>query len=434
MPAPTTTLLIEGTFEELVEELATYIDNLKKAHGDEDSNIQAECTALLAENKKDDVLKKLVTGSATLNEAPEKEFIAAYNLLVHLTRQSPNLNMFLPRVCQNLSAPVRSSPANGAGLALSILSTVFNTLQPDNDNRYHVFLAILSVVRRSANFETLRPQLKHLDQWLAAWDMDEEDQRKLYLAIVEVATVAGEEEHAYQYLVRALRTIPSDELSTPESQQLSLRALKSALTHPTHFDFQDLTALDTIQALRNSHPIYFQLLEIFTADLLDDFNDFKDEHDGWIEEQELDADALNRKMRLLTLASIAASTGQTRSLPYAHIAKALQIPSSDVEMWVIDVIRAGLVEGKLSQLTQTFLIHRSTYRVFGENQWREVASRLDMWRNSLVGVLQVIQMEKASFIQMKDAENKEIEAKLNGATSGRAGGFSRLRKEEPELE
>jgi translation initiation factor 3 subunit M len=453
MPAPTTTLLIEGTFEELVDELALYIDNLKKAHGDENSKIQAECSELLAENKKDEVLKRLVTGSATLNEAPERgewrvlcysrtqpltdwctEFIAAYNLLVHLIRQSPNLNMFLPRVCQNLTAPVKSSPANGAGLALSILSTVFNTLQPDNDNRYHVFLAILRVIRASANFETLRPQLKHLDQWLATWDMDEEDQRKVYLAIVDVATDAGEEEQAYQYLIRALRTIPSDELSTPESRQLSLRALKSALTHPTHFDFQDLTALDAIQALRTSDPIYFQLLEIFTADLLDDFNDFKDEHDGWIEEQNLDADALNRKMRLLTLASIAASTGQTRSLPYAHIAKALQIPSDDVEMWVIDVIRAGLVEGKLSQLTQTFLIHRSTYRVFGENQWREVASRLDMWRNSLVGVLQVIQLEKANFIQMKDAENREIEAKLNGA-SGRGGGFNKVpRREELDLE
>jgi len=183
----------------------------------------------------------------------------------------------------------------------------------------------------------------------------------------------------------------------------------------------------------NASPIYFQLLEIFTADLLDDFNDFKDEHDGWIEEQDLDAAALNRKMRLLTLASIAASTGQTRALPYGHISKALQIPSSDVEMWVIDVIRAGLVEGKLSQLTQTFLIHRSTYRVFGENQWREVASRLDMWRNSLVGVLQVIQMEKANFIQMKDAENREIDAKLNGA-SGRGGGFGKGRREEVDLE
>lgn len=347
------------------------------------------------------------------------EFIAAYNLLIHLVRQSPNLPMFLPKICAHLSAPIASSPQNGGGLALSVLGTVFNTLpQEHTEMRFHILLAVLRVIRATSNFETLRPQLKQLDKWLEDWEMEEAEDRKLYLAVSDVANDAGEDEQAYTYLLRALRTFPSEEVSSTEARELSLRALKSALTHPTHFDFQDLTDLDSIQALRNSDPIYFQLLEIFNSDLLDDFNDFKDEHDGWVEESGLDAAALNRKMRLLTLASIAASTGQSRSLPYASIAKALQIPSEDVEMWVIDVIRAGLVEGKLSQLNQTFLIHRSTYRVFGDNQWREVSSRLDMWRNSLQGVLQVIQQEKQRFIEEKEHEANKIEQKLEQTNRG----------------
>ena len=72
MPGPMTTLLIEGSFEELSDELAQYIDNLKKSHGDENSNIQTEVASLLQENKKDEVLKKLVMGSQALNQAPEK--------------------------------------------------------------------------------------------------------------------------------------------------------------------------------------------------------------------------------------------------------------------------------------------------------------------------------------------------------------------------
>jgi translation initiation factor 3 subunit M len=73
-------------------------------------------------------------------------------------------------------------------------------------------------------------------------------------------------------------------------------------------------------------------------------------------------------------------------------------------MWVIDSIRSGLVEGKLSQQKQEFLIHRSTYRVFGENQWREVASRLETWKSSLVNVLAVIRTQKEEFIREKEAE------------------------------
>ncbi|KAL0257909.1 hypothetical protein SLS55_007077 [Diplodia seriata] len=426
MPAPTNTLLIEGSFEELADELAQYLNALKKNQGEESSDLQAEVGSLLEENKKDDVLKKLVTASAVLNSAPEKEFLAAYNLLIHLVRQSPSVNNYLPPLCKNVSNPITSSPANSAGLSLSVLTTIFNVLQPDNDSRYHVFLAILRVVKSSSTFENLKSQLKNIDSWLAQWESDEEEQRKLYLAIAEAAQEGGEDETAYQYLIKALRTIPAEEAANQEARDLSVRALKTALMHPAHFDFQDLTALDSIQALRKSDPVHFELLEIFTSELLEEFNDFQEEHDEFIEKEEgLEGAQLTRKMRLLTLASLAAqATGQTRSLPYAQITKALQIPSEEVELWVIDVIRAGLVEGKLSQLNQTFLIHRATYRVFGDNQWREVASRLDMWRNSLTGVLGVIRQEKENFIVQKEQEMRDAENKANqgGAQGGQQGG------------
>src|SRR5689334_10064601 len=106
------------------------------------------------------------------------EFIAAYNLLIHLVNQSPNRSMFLPKICQNLSTPVTSSPANGSGLTLSILSTIFNILPADDEVRYHVLLAILRVIRATTNFEYLRPQLKQLDSWLQTWEVEEEEQRK----------------------------------------------------------------------------------------------------------------------------------------------------------------------------------------------------------------------------------------------------------------
>ena len=246
-----------------------------------------------------------------------------------------------------------------------------------------------------------------------------------------IASEASEDEESYEYLIRALRTIPSSEASSDEARTLSIDALKTALVSPTHFDFEDLTSLDSVQALRgedaNDASTYFELLEIFTSQLLEDYTSFKTEHADFVSSQTLDDVALTRKMRLLTLASIAAQTGQTRSLPYSSITSALDIPAEDVEMWVIDVIRAGLVEGKLSQLNQTFLIHRSTYRVFGQSQWREVAGRLDMWRTSLVGVLKVIQAEKEGIIAQKEKELREVESRVNGG----GGGYRRAPQREP---
>lgn len=80
MPAPTNTLLIEGSFSELAEEFAQYIDTLRK-----DETLQSEIAPLLqplreqeqseAEpdlKQRDEVLKKLVGAAAALNSAPEK--------------------------------------------------------------------------------------------------------------------------------------------------------------------------------------------------------------------------------------------------------------------------------------------------------------------------------------------------------------------------
>jgi translation initiation factor 3 subunit M len=69
MAGPVNTLLIDGSFEELVNELATYIDNLKNAG---DTTLATEIAPLLEQSKKDDVLKKLVLASAALHNAPEK--------------------------------------------------------------------------------------------------------------------------------------------------------------------------------------------------------------------------------------------------------------------------------------------------------------------------------------------------------------------------
>lgn len=183
-PATTQQVFIDGSFADLALELAEYL------------HIGPEIQPLLDENKKDEALKKLVTASVALNNTPEKEFTAAYNLLVYLVIQSPSVNMFLQRMCDNLSKPITSSPVNGSGLALNILTTIFNLLQPDNEVRFNVFQAILRLVKTSGLFDMLRPQLTKLPAWLEEWDVDEEDQRKVYAQIADIAEESGEEEYS----------------------------------------------------------------------------------------------------------------------------------------------------------------------------------------------------------------------------------------------
>lgn len=411
MPGIPTLSLVEGAFEELSQELASYLDTLKG----EGSTVAADIAPFIAdsedperpqETSKDEVLKKLVTASSVLNSAPERELTAAYNLLIHLISQAEDPDPYLPHLCRNLTQPITSSPHNGTGLALGILGTLFNTIEPDDESRYHVLLAIVDRIKTSGNYETLQPQLKNIDGWIEEWELEPKETRKLYVAVSEAAVKDSAE--SYSYLLKALRTTQNS-ASSPEARQLSLRALKSALQNEKHFDFQDLTALDSVQALRKSDETWSELLELFSSENYDDLQEFKEINGSFFSDNGIDEEILDRKMRLLTLASLAAHASQTRTLPYAQIAKALNISGEDVEMWVIDSIRSGLIEGKLSQQKQEFLIHRSTYRSFGENQWREVASRLESWRSSLTNVLAVIRAQKDEYVTEKEKELSQPE-------------------------
>lgn len=237
---------------------------------------------------------------------------------------------------------------------------------------------------------------------------------------------------SYEFLLKALRTFDADdkeELTSEDAQRLSLRAAKMAILSNTYFLFQDLRAIPSIQALADTQPVYSQLLDIFAEQDLEDYNDFNDEHKGWIEQQKFDADRLHRKMRLLTFASLAAAT-PSREIAYAKICKALQIPDDEVEKWTIDVVRAGLVEGKLSQQRQMFLVHKVTYRVFGQKQYQELATRVDHWRSTLNNVLGVLNQEQANAKAAREREAQELERKL--ANAGSTGGNRREQRQHRE--
>lgn len=436
MPGMPNLSLVEGPFEELALELASYLDTLRGPS----STVVADITPLLADptlptnpspesakssrtTDKDAVLKKLVTAGAVLNTAPERELQAAYNLLIHLIAQSDDPDTYLPPLCKYLTTPPLPGGGGsaGPGLALAILGTLFNTLDPDDETRYHILLSIVSLIQSTGGgtYELLRPQLRHLDLWTTTWELDPSESRTLSLAIAAAAAASHNFDDHYAYLLRAVRTL-QDQPTCPEARDLSTRCIIAALQNERVFDFHALAALDSVQALRKSpdenDTALLDLLDLFVDQTYADYLAFHSEHtsDDFFQTQSLSHPALARKIRLLTLASLAANAGDAAvtggTLPYARIATALSIEEDDVEMWVIDAIRVGLVEGKLSQRAREFQVHRGTHRTVGERQWREVAGRLETWKVGLRGVLGVIRSQKEEW-------RRELEGGGGGAWS-----------------
>lgn len=175
-------IFVDGSFEELAKEIADYL----KAD---------EARQLLAkEASKEDVLARLVAASQALSTVPEKEYTAASNLMIHLVLQSADPKKHLPTLCGNFSKPPASAPVHGPGLSLNALTTVFNLLDQQDPIRARVLMEILKFVKAHGMFDTLRPYLDSLPEWIDVWGTGEEIERKIYDEVAQVALEAGEEE------------------------------------------------------------------------------------------------------------------------------------------------------------------------------------------------------------------------------------------------
>jgi len=174
-------VFVDGTFAQLSQEIA------------ESVGVGDKVAELLKKDQEEEALSTIVKSAANLNSLPDKDFTALSNLLIHLViNMSKEPKKHLPQICANFQKVV--SGPNGPALALNALQTVFNLLAPTNPMRLNVFLQMLRFLKVHNMYDLLKPVLPNVPKWLPAWQADEEDQRKVYMEIVEIATEAGEEE------------------------------------------------------------------------------------------------------------------------------------------------------------------------------------------------------------------------------------------------
>lgn len=106
---------------------------------------------------------------------------------------------------------------------------------------------------------------------------------------------------------------------------------------------------------------------------------------------------LSRKMRLLQLAYLCS---RARTLSFAQIAASLSVTEDEVEMWMIDVIRAGLVEAKVDQVNAVVQVTRSTNATFNSSQWSDLRTRLLQWKKNITHCQGVLATTKQQINEM----------------------------------
>lgn len=383
------TLLLSRSFPD--EQRPEWVETFSKEALQADEAPEAEAPA-----KARDIVVKLVQATPGLVEGTDREMEGLFNLLMSLVAKYVQEDdetyakcfRHLARVVGDASSPAASERSV---VKYRILANLFNTLSTNSPLRLEMFETLLALASTNGDMDFMEAALQTLPTWLTEWDVSMEEKEACLARVAEALQTeeCGPEyvDKAYEYELLHLRFLSGESsLSKDRRVMAAETALANILRLPKLFEMEEVLHVPVTTELGAS-PI-LTLLKIVVGGTRADYEAWAKSSEGsqTLQKLSLSDDELRRKMRLLDLASLCARSVSSE-VSYEDMAKVLDVPVDDVESWVIDVIRAGLVSGKLSQVTQSFRVYRSTYRAFEKAQWELLEQRLTQWQSSIQKLL-----------------------------------------------
>lgn len=375
---------IDLSKEEQLVDLVNYTGTLL-----EDSTFAPRLTPLIAAGQDAEVLDELIQQSNVYYKSG-KDIESLFNSISRLICMvKPEQSAALVR--KLTSALASDDIAGHEPTRLKILGTLFNNLEVASPSRYDTFLNLLSLIARTGSVSSISSQLPKLDAWIPDWHITVDQTRVLYKKLVDVLKACRQNKLSSEVLIKYIATFngaTSDAYAAVKADAVNL--ISQVLVDSETFEFNNILALGAVQQLKTEK--IFELLSLFAAGSFTRYLAFQQANSAWLTASGISEDALSQKVRLLTLSALFAAQSE---VSYATIATTLAVPETEVERWVIDVIRAGLVEAKVDQVHQKVLVSRSTHTKFDRAEWELVKERLHAWTKHISEVQKVLNGVKA---------------------------------------
>ncbi|KAJ1822830.1 hypothetical protein LPJ56_000519 [Coemansia sp. RSA 2599] len=377
-------LFVDGELSSQVEELGRYVATLRQ-QGEEGAALDVDAFVQELGGSAEAVLKASLQG--VLARAPEDKLEAVYNQLFAIVGQDKE------RLGASTGAVVADLVENfesGVG-ALKVLNNLYNVLvalEVAGEARAVVFGGMVKVAKKAGALGTLVPLVPRLGSMFGEWGVGADTKERVLVELRQAFDDGQLANEAYECEVVFLETLGAQ---SGRSAEVAASAIVRFANLPAVCDIDALASIPGVQELSKQGALG-AAGELLDALLASDYKQWKravEEKRPALAQLGVDVDRAGDKVRLLTVASLAAaSLGQ--DVPFAAVAEAIEVDDDEVEMWIIDVIRAGLIQGKMNQVSRTLLPTRSTYRSFGADQWQLLKLRLRQWKQSLETLQPVI--------------------------------------------
>jgi len=325
-----------------------------------------------------------------------ESFFALVLSMLEMLDDEKHLDASTTRLCELFSSNAEQQP----DLRLRLLMMLYNTFNnPDFPMRYHVFKSIIDFSSKARLFDQVLPYLEYLDAWMVDWEpyITTEDKRTLFRDLSSYLRAINKRVDAFQHLKRYHQLFqgePTDVVSKKPILDLTIELVKDAVELPAVIQFDDILALDTVQALKKTKQVELvKLCAVFLSGTVNDLRDFHKKNGKLFDEHGLNFQECMSKIRLLTLATMAQGKSE---ISLTDVAASLEEKEDSVEKWVVRAISEGFIDGRIDQLNRKVVVKSSFQRTFEKEEWAFLDSKLTQWINNLESVIKFIGDQKTT--------------------------------------
>ncbi|KAL3844591.1 hypothetical protein ACJIZ3_001994 [Penstemon smallii] len=358
------------------------------------SRLCVEAQECMIQNRWLDLASLMLTSADVIfSKASEKDLECVYTVICNLVKRPESLDQ-VHEIAELIATKVTQQPNDKPALRLKILFNLYNLLE-NPYSQFYVYMKALNLAISGKVTEHVLLSLKKIDNLLKEWNLGIKDQRDLFLAVANILKEnKGSAKDSFNFLVKYLETFSGEDASTmTEAKEEAVRTIIEFVKSPDMFqgDLLDMPAIAQLEK-DAEYALVYQLLKLFLTQKLDAYLDFHSTNATFLKSHGLVHEDCVTKMRLISLVDLV--TNESGQIPYSLIKDTLQIEDNEVESWVVKAITAKLMDCRIDQMNQVVIVSRCSDRIFGNNQWQALRTKLANWRVNIANVINTIQANK----------------------------------------
>ena len=275
-----------------------------------------------------------------------------------------------PELVRQVLAAFTSS-GDTASVRLQALATLYDSFESDDPLLYDVFSSLLTYSKSSSLSHLILPHLSHLQKMVSGWkNISNEQRAELYWQAYELAS---------QPTLRTTLLLHTLENSDRAEKRVELCVLEIMKLTNAH-QLLKVLQLPIVVSLASAVG---DLGRSISEGSVAHFEEFSSSHASFFEDQHIDKAKMMSFLRIFAICELAE---QSSTFTFSQAAERIQVPTAEVDYWVVQAISSGLLEARIDQGEEVVHVVNTHHRFSSTTSTNTLLSAFSRWEAQLAQV------------------------------------------------